>query len=361
MRFPQIPNIENAWSGVTIDALSPSNFSWVNRGCRYQILLQAVIKSFKNNALSLPPNKNAILGTIIHKLYELTIKGELTSLLDLKNKWEDLITEKKAELASQYPTLHNVSLNDYDKRNSAIRYSLVSMKKRGSADTGYSKRRVLSEKWLDCSAIGLKGFADKLVIDDNYFDVIDFKSGHVIDENGDIKSEYRVQLHLYALMCQFLSLGTPRNLSLVDIDGNYHSIPFSSTLSEQLKAEVLEAIKLLNNAITTRDFQHHARPEPNTCPYCCYRHVCRFREISADEYYQTVSGIVIEIPSSNMYTLRNEKGDIYHISGIDVYDVDQPNIYQGKRLTFVNITRASREADEFTYKTTENTLVYEQL
>ena len=214
---------------------------------------------------------------------------------------------------------------------------------------------------MDCSKIGLRGFADKLIIDNNYIDVVDFKSGHVIDENGGIKSEYCIQLQLYAVMCQFLSLGTPRNLSLVDIDGNYHSIPFSSPLSEQLKAEVLEAIKLLNNAITARDFQHHARPEPNTCPYCCYRHVCRFREISADEYYQTVSGIVIEIPSSNMYTLRNEKGYVYHISGIDVYDIDQPNIYLGKRLTFVNITRASREADEFTYKTTENTLVYEQL
>lgn len=361
MRFPQIPNIENAWSGVTIDALSPSNFSWVNHGCRYQILLQAVIKSFNNKALLLPSNKNALLGTIIHKLYELTIKGELKSLLDLKNKWEELITAKKTELASQYPTLRCASLNDYDKRNSAIRYAMGMMSRSGVNASNEQGRRVLSEKWLDCSSIGLRGTADKLVLDGGYVDVIDFKSGHVKDDSGGIKTEYRVQLHLYAVMCQYLSFGTPRNLSLVDIEGDYYDIPYSQVFSEQLVYDVQEALKLLNNAIAEKDFGSHAKPELGMCSFCGCRHVCQFRDISAEDYYQTVSGILIDIPSTNMYVLRGSNDVKYYVSGIDVYDIEKPHDYLGKMLTFVNVIRASQQADGFTFKTTENTLVYEQL
>lgn len=361
MRFPQIPNIDNAWGNVSIEVLSPSNFSWVNRGCRYQILLQNAIKSFKNDSLFIPSNKNALLGTIIHKLYELTIKGELTSLADLKNKWEDLITEKKLRLATQYPTLRNANLNDYDKRNCAIRYAMAMMRLPHPVENRHTGRRILSEKRLDCSAIGLKGTADKLVLDRGYVDVIDFKSGHVKDENGGLKTEYCVQLHLYALMCQYLSLGTPRNLTLVDINGEYYDVPISHAFCEHLLINVQDALKLLNNAIAAKDFQSQAKPELGMCSKCCCRHVCQFREITADCYYQTVSGIVTEIPSTNMYVLQNNSNMTYYISGLDVYEVDSPDDYLGKQLSFVNVVRASLLADNFTYKTSEDTLVFEQL
>lgn len=361
MRFPQIPNIDYAWNNISIEVLSPSSFSWVNRGCRYQLLLQNAIKSYKNDSLLLPPNKNAILGTIIHKLYELTIKEELTSLADLKNKWEELIADKKSIIADQYPTLRNASLNDYDKRNCAIRYAMVMMRQPHHVENKRTGRRVFSEKRLDCRAIGLKGTADKLVLDRGYVDVIDFKSGHVKDENGSIKTEYRVQLHLYALMCQYLSLGTPRNLSLVDINGEYYDVPFSHAFCKQLLIDVQDALKLLNNAIATKDFQSQAKPELGLCAKCSCRHVCQFREIDADVYYQTVTGIVTEIPSTNMYVLLSNNNMTYYISGLDVYEVDSPYDYLGKQLSFVNVVRASQQADSYTYKISEDTLVFELL
>lgn len=360
MRFPQIPNIEKVWDSVSVDALSPSSFSWVKRGCGYAVLLQKAVKSFNDNSLSLPSSRIALLGTIIHKLYELTIKGELRSITEMKSKWEELVTQKKNELASLYPTLRNASLNDYDKRNSAIRYAMGIMRnKRGEPNirNGYI---VLSEKWLDCTKIGLRGKVDKLILDDGKVDLVDFKSGHVTEDNGCIKTEYRDQLHLYAAMCQYLSVGAPRKLALVDIDGKYYNVPFSIEHCKLLLSEVKGTLELLNSVVKSRDFMTVAKSKFGMCSICSCRHICKYCEIPSDSYYQTISGIVSDIPSTNMYVLQFDN-ITYYVSGLNIYNVESPNDYIGKQLSFVNVIRASQTADNYTYRVTENTLVYEQL
>ena len=360
MRFPQIPNIENVWDSVSIDALSPSTFSWVNRGCGFAVLLQKAVKSFKDNSLSLPSGRSALLGTIIHKIYELTIKGELTSITELKSKWEELITEKKNELASLYPTLRNASLNDYDKRNGAIRYAMGIMRNKRFEPNTRNGCIVLSEKWLDCTEIGLRGKADKLILDNGNVDIVDFKSGQVTDDSGVIKTEYCDQLHLYAAMCQYLSIGTPRRLALVDIDGEYHNVPFSMEHCNLLLSEVKDTLELLNSVVKSKDFMTLAKPKLGMCSICTCRHICKYCEIPADSYYQTISGIVSAIPSTNMYVLQFGN-KTYYVSGLNIYNVESPNDYIGKQLSFVNVIRASQTADDYTYRVTENTLVYEQL
>lgn len=360
MKFVQIPHIERAWNNVNIKTLSPSTFSWVNYGCGYQILLQKALSTFNNNTLYLPSNRNAILGTIIHKLYELTQKGELRNSSDLKNKWEELVSIEKNKLAVNYPTLRNASINNYDKRNSAIRYALGLMKKSNNATALEGIKKIYSEKWLDCSELGLTGIVDKLVVENEYIDIIDFKSGHVNDENGDIKIEYQIQLHLYAVMCNHLSLGKPRSLYLVDIDGEHFAVPYSPEFSNKLIDEVKATLKKLNDTVSNRSFQALARQELGLCSNCSCRHICQYRCISSDSYYQTITGRVVDIPSTNMFVLRNAEYTLY-VSGLDVYQVESPQEYMGRTLVFVNIIRASQTADDFTYKITENTLVYEQL
>lgn len=358
MKFVQIPHIESAWDNVIIKTLSPSTFSWVSRGCGYQVLLQKALSTFNNSTLSLPSNPNAILGTIIHKLYELTQKGELRNIPDLKNKWEELVLTEKKKLANNYPTLRHASINDYDKRNSAIRYALGLMKNNNITLTKGVK--VYSEKWLDCSELGLKGVADKIVVENDCLDVIDFKSGHVKDENGEIKDEYQIQLHLYAVMCHHLLLGNPRSLYLVDIDGEYFEVPFSLDFSNKLIGEVKKNLEMLNGTISNRSFKTLVKSDLGLCSYCSCRHICQYRSILPDSYYQTITGKVVEIPSTNMYVLQSV-GNTLYVSGLDVYEVESPQDYIDKTLVFVNITRASQIADGFTYKITENTLVYEQL
>ena len=61
MTYKQLPNIDNAWDNVEFSTLSPSTFSWVNKGCGYQVMLQKALSSFADPSLLLPFNKNAII------------------------------------------------------------------------------------------------------------------------------------------------------------------------------------------------------------------------------------------------------------------------------------------------------------
>lgn len=360
MRFVQIPNIKNAWGNVAINTLSPSSYVWTTQGCGYQVLLQKVLQSFSNKSLILPPNRNIILGTIIHKIYELSQKGELQNFMDLKNKWEELIDKEKKHITDTYPTLCNASINDYDKRNSAIRFALGIIKTSSSKFSTQKKYSVFSEKWLDCSSIGLIGIADKIIVDNEYVDIIDYKSGYVTDDNGDIKEEYRTQLHLYAAMCSHISLGIPRTLSLIDIEGKHFDVPYSQDYCKSLLYNVKETILKLNNTISTGNFQTIAKPDLGMCVKCNCRHACQYRDMSIDSYYQTITGKVTKISSTNMLVLYSKKKSVY-ISGLDTYNVDSLQEYLGRTLTFVNVTCATQATDNNTYKTTDNTLIYEQL
>lgn len=161
-------------------------------------------------------------------------------------------------------------------------------------------------------------------------------------------------------MCHHLSLGKPRSLYLVDIDGEYFEVPYSHNFSNKLIDDVKSIIEMLNCAILNKSFHTLVKPDLGMCSYCSSRHICQYRSISPDSYYQTITGKVVEIPSTNMYVLQSFEKILY-VSGLDVYQVNSPQEYIGRTLVFVNITRASQIADDFTYKITENTLVYEQI
>ena len=358
MNFVKIPNINDAWDKVKIETLSPSVFSWISSGCSYQALLQKALKVFNNDSYFLPTPKNAILGTIIHSIYELTAKGELSTMHEMVDKWEELIEKQSNILIRKYPTISRPDLNNYDKRNKAIRYALA-LASRGSASTTPDNNIItLPEERIECQDIGLIGVIDKLVIDNDQIDIIDYKSGAVTDENGNIKEDYVVQLHLYAAMCTHKKLGEIHSLKLIDINGEVYGVPYDEQRAQQLLVDVQNSISRLNKALEDRDFDGLINPDAERCCYCSCRHICKRRIQSSDSPYKTISGKVESIPSSNVYML-NDGQSKYCISGLDVYQVANQDRYIGKELVFVNVARSSNLADDFTFKITANTLVYE--
>lgn len=358
MRFIKIPHIDDTWDKVHIKTLSPSSFSWICNGCAYQVLLQKVLYTLGDNTYFLPPHKNTILGTIIHKIYELASKGTLSTPREMMEIWEQLVNEQKKKLIESYPTLLNPKINDYDKRNKAIRYAITIHEKKTDFLLESTNIKVVSEKPIVCEDIGLSGVVDKMIIDSGNIDIIDYKSGRVVDEDGNLKLEYIVQLHLYAAMCVHLSLGNIRSLKLIDIEGQLFDIVYDEELSKALVKDVAERIVKLNNAINARQFEDLIKPDKDRCGYCSCRHICNYMIQSDELIYRTICGYVKRISSSNMYILQN--GDItYYISGIGVYPIDDYYGYIGKKLVFINVIRTSSLANNYTYKVTENTLVYE--
>ena len=128
----------------------------------------------------------------------------------------------------------NPQINDYDKRNKAIIYATTYLSNRSNLLSEPANVRVFSEKSLVCEYIGLSGIVDKMIVDQDNIDIIDYKSGRVVDEGGNVKLEYIIQLHLYAAMCVHLSLGKIRSLKLIDIEGHIFDIVYDDGLSNNL-------------------------------------------------------------------------------------------------------------------------------
>lgn len=358
MRFIKIPNIDNAWDKVYIKTLSPSTFSWISNGCAYQVLLQKALQTLGNNTYSLPPHKNTTLGTIIHKIYDLTSKGVLSTPKEMIDMWEQLVNEQKKKQVDSYPTLINPKINDYDKRNKAIRYAITLQAKRSDLSRDTTDIKIVSEKKLVCEELGLSGIVDKIIIESGNVDIIDYKSGHVTDEIDNVKLEYIVQLHLYAAMCIHLSLGSIRSLKLIDIEGNNYDIVYDKELSDHLIKDVKRKIFELNNAITMRQFGDLIRPDKGRCSNCSCRHICSYIIQPEKAIYRTISGYVERILSSDTYVLKNED-TIYYISGIGIYPIENHSDYIGKKMVFLNLIESSLLSENSTYKITENTLIYE--
>ena len=358
MRFVKIPNIKNTWGNVRIETLSPSMFSWVQTGCSYQILLQRALDSFKDNKILLPASKSTLVGTIIHKIYELASIRELCSLKDLSAKWEELIEIQEERIRSNYPTLLNVDLNDYDKRNKCFRIALSLINDKSRRCDSTDKTKTFSEYWIDCSEIGLRGIVDKLRITNNGLDIIDYKSGSVVDDDGSIKKEYITQLHLYALMCVHQNLGVIKSLSLIDMDGRKYSVEYDERSNSTYLAQVQQTISNLNQVIINRDFDKVSRP-CESCSFCSVRHICEKKSVSQHSIYTDVAGIVKRVISPNLFEIESFLGELCSVSGLEVYEIDNPEQYVSKKLSFVNILNTNLAQTSNSYKITNNTIIYE--
>lgn len=359
MNFEQIPNIEKAWENVSIETLSPSTFSWVHDGCAYQVLLQRLLNAYPS--CQLPSHRNTTIGTIVHKIYELTTKGLLRNFAEMRDKWEEMIKAEEDKLAIKYPTLKSINLNDYDKRNKAIKHALRIIKNRKPRVEDFSNVSVLSEKYLDCKEIGLKGVADKLVIADGKVAIIDYKSGQVFDSEGKVKKEYVAQLHLYAAMCEHLDVGSINKLALVDINGEEILVDYDCELKDKLCNDIASTIERLNDIIQRRAFVEVVKAESSKCGNCSCRHICQYRLENEEDYYHTIVGKVTEQPSTNMFVVTDNYGISRYISGLDEYSIDNANDYMNKLLVFINVIKSSPNSEDSAYKVCDSSIIFEQL
>lgn len=359
MKFEQIPNIEKAWENVSIETLSPSTFSWVHDGCAYQVLLQRLINAYPT--CQLPPHRNTTIGTIVHKIYELTTKGRLQNFVEMRDKWEEMIKAEENELAIKYPTLKSINLNDYNKRNKAIKYALGIIKNRKPTVEDSSNVTVISEKYLDCKDIGLKGVADKLVIANGKVAITDYKSGQVFDNEGKVKKEYVTQLHLYAAMCEHLNIGSISKLALVDINGEEILVDYDYELKDKLCNDVALTIGRLNDIIQRRAFVEVVKEDSSKCGNCNCRHICQYRLENEEDYYHTIAGTVTKQPSTNMFVVTDDNGINRYISGLDEYSIDNAHDYLNKRLVFINTIKSSPNSEDSAYKVCDSSIIFEQL
>lgn len=359
MKFVQIPRIDDVWDKVAITSLSPSTFLRVEKECAYQMLAQKALETFQDKSLLLPISKNAVLGIIVHKIYELTTKNVLKSFADMSVKWDMLINEKETALKNNYITLNNVRLNDYDKRNKCFRNALKMLENKSVAKyNNKTNATFYSEYLIDCTDIGLRGIIDNLYISNGKVEITDYKSGSVLDEDGLIKEEYIAQMNLYATMCKHKGLGQSFTSTIIDINGTRFDIDYNLQKANDYLQRVQTLIILLNKTVKNRTFDQVIKGDVEKCQQCSVRHICEKQSFVQNAQFATIIGNVSNIISSNLYELSMASGRKIFVSGLSRYSIET-DYYLNKKLSFVNLINSGTGLESDCYRVTDNTIIYE--
>ena len=103
MKINKVPNNLLSLDNFFYEKISPSVFTSIQKGCAFQNILYRIDKknhsnSGELNSLLLPVSNNAVIGIIIHKMFELRTNGEINSDEDFIKCWDQEIYKAEEKL-----------------------------------------------------------------------------------------------------------------------------------------------------------------------------------------------------------------------------------------------------------------------
>lgn len=228
---------------------SPSKISLIN-DCPLRYLLETE----NYVSVSSPSNPYALVGTAIHKLVEINLSRPSISGVELKKQFIDSIDKLATRGgASLVRWVHaNYGLSGILSNERVV--SSVQQVKRLLAKYGDDKSEIKvdsnfiahsispdamgSEKWFEHKKLELGGKIDLSYVDDEgIIHVVDFKSGKVLDEEGQPKDGYLLQIGAYGLMVE--ESADSSNI-LLELIGSHTT--WVGKLDETLRARVLNFV-----------------------------------------------------------------------------------------------------------------------
>lgn len=326
--IPKIKGLKNYI--VPITRLSPSSFKSLEDGCTLRYILNYTVPY----NLKIASHKDAILGTIAHKLFELRRKGYIQDRNTFKNKWKELVSNEEQQLKRIHPSMRNFSLADFQMciKSWEIAKNIVPNKNQSPIFTGASSYG--TEKTVKLVDI-LYGKIDSVTPIDGGVEIVDYKTGNIYSDSGEIKKEYVYQLNLYVLMYESTFNIPVIKLNIIDINGHIISVPRLDMNQTEIMDKSNELIDQINKRIEINKPLDLCDPN-ESCHFCNCRHLCPDFYIKYKEP-EILKGIVESVPNRNVIKLLTDfNGESIIINGFDALDFNMID-YIGKRLIFINL------------------------
>ena len=291
----------------TLNRISPSQYHSAN-SCPYKLVLA---NSFGYQTL-LPLNANAHFGSVIHKMVELISKGIINSEQTFSENWAELIHKKEEEL--KVKGLQNITplkyfVSDFALKKNQIKTILKKKQERLNQASNSSTSKYYPEKRLENSEKSIIGIADLIIENDFGTTILDFKTGKIfsdaIDESGAteqvIRTEYEVQLKLYAHLYFLMTGKYPKYLFIVTLSNDFIRVEFQNSDCEKIYSEALDFLASTNSCITKDNLDSIANPSTDNCKYCSYRPACKFYSKWLTVNFDTVNDLFGLIKNVNQF------------------------------------------------------------
>lgn len=344
-------------TNINVGPISPSTYG--NCKCWYPLIAKSILKHQiqGNYSKYLIPSfsPNSYLGTIIHKLFEERVNGSIPDEETYCQRWEELINSTESEIKKAYPLVSNFDLTDYDKMytscDSAMRLTPISH----LSDT--SSRTVSKSTELKVSYDNLiYGSIDRVKRINGKVELIDYKSGQILDESSCIKKQYVSQLNIYAICYEKLYSETVSKLTIIHTDTlEEYNVELQrdkfNVIIHDIKNQLnyLDAL-VANNTIDTCQVLNDG------CGFCSYRHFCKKYMFSPNRDPYMVDGIVTQYGENGTIQMINSTGKLFSISKMKGLTASDGSGIVGKHLIIINVSQPI----EGTYKRTDHTIIFEK-
>ncbi|MCE7066682.1 PD-(D/E)XK nuclease family protein [Dyadobacter sp. CY326] len=346
-----------------ISRISPSQF-YSMRNCAYKMVLA---EAFEKKPL-LPASPNAYLGTVLHKVLEMTINGIIKNKIDFDKAFDEHIIFEEERLIKDgyafFVPLRNNVLNLGIKKILLLKH----LKSTSQIPNNSNKKMTaFTERWLESDNKKIAGKVDLITEEAGHVQITDFKTGRITEEVADntgalvfdIKSEYKHQMKLYAYLYYEQSGQWPNQLVLADLTKQKFSVEFTAQECTTVYEEAIELLRLTNECIETKTFS--ADPSPKKCGCCLYRPGCSFylEHLKADYSFQDVIGVITSVVrylNGNVTVLLHNKDIPITITSFPREEYDEFNKRKGKQISIFNV---KKEKADFLFSASKKTIIYE--
>lgn len=225
----------------------------------------------------LPRSPMAHIGTAIHEMLELSVKGIIQSDEDFYNAWDNIINRIESKIYDNLLERHFVPLSlsvfNYEVKKVLTHNFMVS---NNSSFPGTSQGRGDSaESWVKTNDGKIVGRIDLTKTTREGIEIIDYKTGKILEENGQVKLEYLDQLKMYSALYYETNGVWPTKQSIIGLNMEKIEVDVDkkecSDLLNDAKRKLNETNEFIEAGFPAEEF---AKPRPENCRWCLYRPGC---------------------------------------------------------------------------------------
>lgn len=340
-----IPIIPKEITLEKVKELSPSRFTWLKDGCTYSMLLEMALRKYQTPSLTMPPRSfNNVIGTIIHNIYQYVHNGTIENTEEaITEYWKKSCEEHTKKILDSYPSLRNVNIGNYDAMFDTIGVLSSLPKETATQESATPGIANPNEHWIIIPGL-LKGSIDKIRYNNNGYEIVDYKTGKIHDETGEIKAEYVTQLNLYAFMLEDKEGVTVNKLTIIDRQGNKIDVPYHKGQKSAILKSVKDTIDKINHAIESKDTNSLKSSNETNCGFCPCYHLCDSRSILSESPLSIIEGTVTKVWNSDQINIQTLSGKVVTISKLRVLKIENMDKLLGKHLIFANLQEIQEDS-----------------